>query len=75
MLLETLDADPQVRARGRSAVVRDAVVLFLATQHERRIADSYARGYGAHPVTPGEVAVREEELGWPEWLEDTDAAR
>jgi metal-responsive CopG/Arc/MetJ family transcriptional regulator len=44
-LLDRLDNDPEVAARGRSAVVREAVAAYLSTRRGRAIADAYRKGY------------------------------
>ena len=45
-LLEQLDATSQVRERGRSAVVRDALRDWLAIRRDAESAAAYARAYG-----------------------------
>jgi len=45
-LLAKLDAQAEVRERGRSAVVREALGYWLAMRREARIAEAYARAYG-----------------------------
>ena len=57
-LLERLDADPEVKELGRSAVFRRAVDAYLRQRRRSDTADAYRRAYG------GEVQVAEELGGW-----------
>jgi metal-responsive CopG/Arc/MetJ family transcriptional regulator len=57
-LLERLDANVEVRKRGRSAIVREALAYWLAVQRETQIADAYARAYG------GRGGIADEFPGW-----------
>lgn len=45
-LLERIDADPEVREKGRSAFVRSAVELYLTAKERREIDSAIERGYG-----------------------------
>ena len=47
-LLERIDADPETRARGRSAFVRAAVERYLAFKDRQRIDERIAAAYGGH---------------------------
>lgn len=65
-LLARLDADPEVKKSGRSAVFRRAVDLYLRERRKRRIAEAYRKGYARGS------AVEDAFQGWPEegvWLE------
>lgn len=65
-LLARLDADPEVKRSGRSAVFRRAVEVYLRERRKRRIADAYKKGYARGS------AVEDEFEAWPEegvWLE------
>lgn len=65
-LLARLDAHPEVRKRGRSAVLREAAANYLAQKATEEIDGQYAEGYGRFPQT-------DEELDWGEsrvWPED-----
>ena len=42
-LLRRLDADNEVRRRGRSAVLREAVAEFLERRRQAKIAEQYRR--------------------------------
>ena len=44
-LLERIDADPETKARGRSAFVRAAVERYLAVKERRRIDAGIAAAY------------------------------
>ena len=45
-LLARLDADPEVRSAGRSAVFRRAVEAYLQQQRARGVKEAYRRAYG-----------------------------
>ncbi len=57
-LLQALDADEEVRKKGRSAVLRRAAEDYLRRSRSRRIADQYRRAYS------GEGGISEELKGW-----------
>ncbi len=46
-LLARLDADAEVRANGRSAVLRRAASEYLRRRRARGTAEAYRRAYGA----------------------------
>jgi len=66
-LLAQIDRDPQTKKQGRSAFIRDAVKLYLATKHrrdvDRKIATAYA-GKSHDLLADAEAWV--EEQAWPE---------
>jgi predicted transcriptional regulator len=45
-LLDQIDADPEVREKGRSAFIRAAVQLYLKAKERREIEAGLARAYG-----------------------------
>lgn len=63
-LLERLDRDPDVAARGRSAVIRDAVSAYLASRRGRAIAEAYREGYASG--SPADLADWAGEGTWPD---------
>ena len=63
-LLAALDADPEVKSEGRSAVVRRAVALYLRRRREREITEAYRRAY-AKPPQRGDVGPWAEDPVWP----------
>jgi metal-responsive CopG/Arc/MetJ family transcriptional regulator len=65
-LLKRVDADPEVKAGGRSAFLRNAIEEYLKRRRERSIRDAYRRGYRAKPVRPGEFETTNEALVWPD---------
>ena len=65
-LLKQLDADAEVRKRGRSEFIRKAVEAQLKRKREGEIRTAYGRGYREQPVTDGEFAVDAEALAWPD---------
>jgi hypothetical protein len=62
-LLRQLDSDPDVVARGRSAVVREAVAAYLTRRRGRAIAEAYRRGYGGG--APEDLTGWADEAAWP----------
>jgi metal-responsive CopG/Arc/MetJ family transcriptional regulator len=66
-LLERIDADPEVREKGRSAFIRAAVRLYLAEKERRELDAKLAQAYEGEADTMfGEVA---ELVGMQEWPE------
>jgi len=63
-LLQHLDADPEVKKLGRSAVLRRAAVAYLKRKRGREIDERLERGYRAHP--PTEFAAWSGEDSWPD---------
>jgi metal-responsive CopG/Arc/MetJ family transcriptional regulator len=64
-LLAELDADPVVRDKGRSAVMRAAVAEYLDARKRERIAQDYERAYGSTSELDEELEGREDEGEWP----------
>lgn len=58
-LLERLDGLPEVRERGRSAVLREAVTTWLARKNAESITRRYREGYG-----DGFPPIDDELAGW-----------
>jgi metal-responsive CopG/Arc/MetJ family transcriptional regulator len=65
-LLQRLDRDPVVQARGRSAVLRELAAGYLARQREREIDAAYDRGYGSGISIEAELDGWVAEGVWPE---------
>ena len=65
-LLARLDADPEVKRSGRSAVCRRAVDLYLRERRKQRIADAYRKGYGQGSAAEDEFKAWPEEGVWHE---------
>ena len=65
-LLRRLDADPEGKARGRSALLRRAVEEYLGRKRERAIRAAYRRGYREHPASEDELEVAPEARAWPD---------
>ena len=63
-LLEALDRDPEVRAKGRSAVFRRALTEYLKRARRAAISAAYRRGYGE--VGAPELKGWAGEGTWPE---------
>ncbi len=65
-LLKRLDADEEVRALGRSAVLRRAAAEYLRKRRARTTAEAYRRAY-AKDRNPGEELRGWSDEGvWPE---------
>lgn len=45
-LLARIDRDPQTKKQGRSAFIRDAVELYLATKRRREVDRAIAAAFG-----------------------------
>ena len=54
-LLEQLDQRPEVRERGRSAVLREITARYLAEKRSEDIAREYREGYTKYPQTDEEI--------------------
>lgn len=65
-LLARLDADPETKSMGRSAVLRRAVALHLRQKRDRSISDAYRRAYARDKGRDPELAGWESEAVWPE---------
>ncbi len=65
-LLRQLDAEEEVRQRGRSAVLRDAAKAYLRTVRARHIAHQYHRAYADGKPLGDEFEGWEAEGIWPE---------
>lgn len=66
-LLERIDADPEVRERGRSAFVRSAVELYLKAKERREIDEQIERGYrGQADALFAEVEDLLDRQAWPD---------
>ena len=65
-LLERLDRNPAVRARGRSAVLREAAAEYLKRQDAEEIARRYRAGYCDTSPLDDELEGWAAEGAWPE---------
>jgi metal-responsive CopG/Arc/MetJ family transcriptional regulator len=63
-LVERLDAQDEVKARGRSAVIRDAVEAWLQRKNEERIVAAYRAAYGDAEGLGSEWEGWEEQGSW-----------
>ena len=64
-LLARLDADDEVRSRGRSAVLRLAAAQYLERRRRASIADRYRRAYADASGLDEEFEGWEDEAEWP----------
>jgi metal-responsive CopG/Arc/MetJ family transcriptional regulator len=65
---ETLRAADRAAKRARvnrSALIRDAIRLYVRAQRTRELEERHRRGYEQHPVQTGEFDVFDRELAWP----------
>lgn len=65
-LLEALDADPEVRKDGRSAVIRRATHDYLRRRRRAAIAEQYERAYGEGAGLEPGFEGWEDEGQWPD---------
>lgn len=65
-LLKRLDATPEVRKYGRSAVLRRAAEEYLRRRRSREIAERYAAAYSQASDIGKELGGWEDEGQWPE---------
>jgi len=65
-LLRRVDSDPEVKAKGRSAFLRNAIDAYLRSRRERSIGDAYRRAYRARPVQQDEFETSGGALAWPD---------
>ena len=68
-LLRELDRRPEVRSRGRSALLRELVSEYLDKKRSEDIARQYREGYGKYPQTDEDlewasVQVWSDDEGW-----------
>lgn len=64
-LLAELDADDDVRARGRSAVLREAAAAYLERRRKAVIAADYESAYAGREGLDEELEGWEAEGEWP----------
>lgn len=67
-LLSQIDADPEVRERGRSAFIRSAVELYLKAKERRDIEARLAKAYAGEAA--GLLEEVEDLLGAQAWPND-----
>lgn len=65
-LLARLDADPEVKSLGRSAVFRKAVATYLRDRRRRSVAAAYRKAYGAGKEPSAELTGWSDEGVWPD---------
>ncbi|MFH2005985.1 MAG: hypothetical protein ABI333_05295 [bacterium] len=65
-LLTLLDAQEEVKRKGRSSVIRSAVEAWLRSTREQQIVQEYQRAYGEGGGLGGEWDGWEEEGTWLE---------
>lgn len=63
-LLQRLDADAEVKALGRSAVLRRAAAEYLRRRRTTAVADAYRRAYGRRRAVE-ELSDWPDEGAWP----------
>lgn len=65
-LLARLDASEEVKAEGRSAVLRRAAAEYLARRRRVAIADQYRKAYSDQTGLGGEYEGWEDQGSWPD---------
>jgi metal-responsive CopG/Arc/MetJ family transcriptional regulator len=64
-LLARLDASEEVKAEGRSAVLRRAAAEYLARRRREAIADQYQKAYADSAGLGDELEGWEDQGSWP----------
>lgn len=65
-LLRRIDADPEARERGRSALIRSAVELYLAAKERQEIESRLQRAYaGEADALLAEIEDLMGDQAWP----------
>jgi metal-responsive CopG/Arc/MetJ family transcriptional regulator len=64
-LLDRLDADPEVKQLGRSAVFRRAVDAYLRQRRRGDIREAYRKAYGGDDGGVAELEGWSDEGVWP----------
>jgi metal-responsive CopG/Arc/MetJ family transcriptional regulator len=64
-LLARLDASEEVKAEGRSAVLRRAAAEYLMRRRRETISDQYRRAYSGNPGLGEEFEGWEDQGSWP----------
>ena len=65
-LIDGLDATPEVREKGRSAVLRRLAEAYLQEVRRQEISSSYAAAYGPSGGLGADFEGWEEQGRWPE---------
>ena len=65
-LLRQLDSTEEVRQKGRSWVLRQAVAEYLHRRRKNNIAERYSTAYGQEAVLGDEFSGWEEQGEWPQ---------
>ena len=65
-LLARLDATPEVRSEGRSAVLRRAVEHYLERRRRFAVAEGYRKAYGEGSAVADELNGWTEQGAWPD---------
>ena len=65
-LVRELDALPEVHERGRSRVLREMTVAYLAEKRSEDIAREYREGYTKYPQTDEEIEDWASIQSWPD---------
>ena len=65
-LLRRIDADPEVRERGRSVFIRSAVEMYLRARQRREIDEQFRTAYAGHADEMlAEVSDLMDAQAWP----------
>lgn len=65
-LLSIFDASAEVKQRGRSAVIREAVTIWLRRRREHQIVEAYQQGYQKDGDLGEDWEDWEEQGTWPD---------
>ena len=66
VMLERFDRHPAVRERGRSAVLQEAVGVYLTEVDSDDVARRYRAGYRSAPSIDDELEGWADQAVWPE---------
>jgi metal-responsive CopG/Arc/MetJ family transcriptional regulator len=65
-LLRRIDADPEVRERGRSVFIRSAIEMYLRARQRREIDEQFKRAYaGQADEMLAEISDLMDAQAWP----------
>ena len=65
-LLRRIDADPEVRERGRSVFIRSGIEMYVRARQRREIDEQFGKAYAGHAdEMVGEISDLMDAQAWP----------